>query len=73
MTNPFEDKDGSYFVLINEEGQHSLWPAFLDVPAGWDLVYGEADRTQCVDYIKKHWTDMMPSSLKTVESIGNEK
>lgn len=73
MTNPFEDKDGSYFVLINEEGQHSLWPAYLDVPAGWNLVYGKADRTQCVVYIKKHWNDMMPNSLKTVESIGNGK
>ena len=31
-TNPFEDPDGVYLVLINEEGQYSLWPAFVDVP-----------------------------------------
>ncbi len=32
-TNPFENPDGVYSVLVNEEGQHSLWPDFVDVPA----------------------------------------
>ena len=32
MTNPFEDEKGVYHVLINDEGQHSLWPAFKEVP-----------------------------------------
>ena len=36
MTNPFEDEKGVYHVLINEEGQHSLWPAFKDVPRRLD-------------------------------------
>ena len=39
MTNPFEDENGVYHVLINEEGQHSLWPAFRDVPEGWTIVH----------------------------------
>ena len=30
MTNPFENDNYTYKVLINEEGQYSLWPAFLD-------------------------------------------
>jgi len=34
-TNPFDDDDGRFFVLVNDEEQHSLWPAFADVPAGW--------------------------------------
>jgi uncharacterized protein YbdZ (MbtH family) len=42
--NPFDDDDGSFFVLVNDEEQHSLWPTFADVPAGWRVVYGEADR-----------------------------
>ncbi len=28
MTNPFEDETGVFHVLVNEEGQHSLCPAF---------------------------------------------
>lgn len=41
-TNPFDDDTCSFFVLINDEEQHSLWPAFADIPAGWQTVYGEA-------------------------------
>jgi len=26
MTNPFETEDGEFCVLVNDEGQHSLWP-----------------------------------------------
>jgi uncharacterized protein YbdZ (MbtH family) len=45
--NPFDDENGSFLVLVNDEEQHSLWPAFADVPAGWRVVYGEADRAAC--------------------------
>jgi hypothetical protein len=32
--NPFDDGDGSFFVLINdEEQQHSLWPTFAECPS----------------------------------------
>jgi uncharacterized protein YbdZ (MbtH family) len=34
-TNPFDDDNASFLVLVNEEEQHSLWPTFADVPAGW--------------------------------------
>jgi uncharacterized protein YbdZ (MbtH family) len=27
IANPFEAPDASYQVLVNREGQHSLWPA----------------------------------------------
>jgi MbtH protein len=63
MTNPFEDPDASYVVLINDEGQHSLWPVFADVPEGWRVVFGEAARQECLDYIEENWTDMRPNSL----------
>jgi MbtH protein len=63
MTNPFEDEDGTYLVLVNEEDQHSLWPSFLDVPAGWTVRYGGDTRQACLDYIERTWTDMRPRSL----------
>jgi MbtH protein len=62
-TNPFEDDEGRYFVLINEEGQHSLWPDFADVPDGWKVIYGEDGRRECLDFIETNWTDMRPQSL----------
>ncbi|MEV1053731.1 MbtH family protein [Streptomyces sp. NPDC049887] len=63
MTNPFEDADGVYSVLVNDENQHSLWPDFVDVPAGWRAVHGPASRQSCLDWIEAHWTDMRPRSL----------
>jgi MbtH protein len=62
-TNPFEDPAASYLVLVNEEGQYSLWPVFADVPGGWEVVFGEAARQECLDFIERSWTDMRPKSL----------
>ncbi|MET8560978.1 MbtH family NRPS accessory protein [Streptomyces flaveolus] len=63
MANPFEDPDADYLVLRNPEHQYSLWPTFVDVPAGWEVVFGSASRTDCTEYIETHWTDMRPKSL----------
>ncbi|MFF2376028.1 MbtH family protein [Streptomyces xiamenensis] len=63
MTNPFEDEDGRFLVLVNEEGQHSLWPSFAAVPEGWTVAHPEDSRQNCIDYINTHWTDMRPKSL----------
>ena len=62
--NPFDDDDGRFFVLVNDEEQHSLWPTFAEVPSGWRVVFGEADRQECLDYIEAHWTDLRPKSLR---------
>jgi MbtH protein len=67
VTNPFEDENGVYHVLINEEGQHSLWPSFIEVPAGWTIVHASDSRAACLDFINQHWTDMRPRSL--IESM----
>ena len=66
-TNPFEDENGVYHVLINEEGQYSLWPSFRDVPQGWTIAKKSDTRAACLDYINKNWTDMRPNSL--IESM----
>lgn len=63
MTNPFDDDSGSFVVLVNDEGQHSLWPVFADVPAGWNRSFGPEGRKNCLDYIERNWTDMRPRSL----------
>jgi MbtH protein len=63
VTNPFEDDDGTYLVLVNHENQHSLWPAFADVPEGWTVAHREDSRQACLDYIEENWTDMRPKSL----------
>ena len=63
MANPFEDENGTYLVLANHENQHSLWPAAIAVPAGWEIRFGEESRKNCLDYVETHWTDLRPASL----------
>jgi MbtH protein len=63
VTNPFDDEEGSFLVLINDEGQHSLWPSFATVPEGWEVAHPEAGRQTCLDYVETHWTDLRPKSL----------
>lgn len=62
-TNPFDDNEGRFLVLVNDEGQHSLWPSFAEVPGGWTIVFEESSREACLDYIETHWTDLRPRSL----------
>ncbi|MGW2381643.1 MbtH family protein [Streptomyces sp. NPDC001658] len=62
-TNPFDDTEGRFLVLVNHEGQHSLWPSFAEVPGGWTTVLPENTRAACLDYIDAHWTDLRPRSL----------
>jgi MbtH protein len=63
MSNPFDDPDGQFLVLVNDEGQHSLWPSFATVPSGWNVVLQETDRQSALDFVERNWTDMRPRSL----------
>ncbi|WP_336707763.1 MbtH family protein [Oerskovia sp. USHLN155] len=62
--NPFDDSDGTFLVLVNDEQQHSLWPEFAAVPPGWDVVLGASTRAVALAYVDAHWTDLRPASLR---------
>lgn len=68
--NPFENPDYTYYVLVNEEGQHSLWPTFAEIPEGWSITLSATDRQTAIDYVDEHWTDMRPLSL--VKAMGQD-
>ncbi|MFE5855440.1 MULTISPECIES: MbtH family protein [unclassified Streptomyces] len=63
-TNPFDDDNGRFHVLVNEEDQHSLWPTFAAVPDGWRIVLNDDTRAACLEYVEENWTDMRPRSLQ---------
>jgi MbtH protein len=56
--------DGDVFrALTNEEGQHSVWPAGLEIPENWAQI---GPKAECVAFIDSNWTDMRPKSLRMV-------
>ncbi|MBF6079514.1 MbtH family protein [Nocardia beijingensis] len=63
-SNPFDDDEGEFYVLVNDEEQFSLWPTFADVPAGWQVAFGASSRAACLEYVDQNWTDMRPKSLR---------
>ena len=65
--NAFDDPDGTFRVLVNGEDQHSLWPDFAPVPAGWRPVFGPDTRAACLEHIERHWSDLRPRSLRTAK------
>ncbi|MFJ8433834.1 MbtH family protein [Kitasatospora sp. NPDC094019] len=67
-TNPFDDTDGRFLVLVNHEGQHSLWPSFAEVPGGWTTALTETTRDAALEYVESHWTDLRPRSLATADT-----
>lgn len=69
MANPFEGDEDNYRVLVNTEGQYSLWPAFRNVPPGWVAVGPTGARRHCLDWIEMQWTDLRPRSLHGTKSF----
>lgn len=62
--------DGDLFrVLVNDEEQHSIWPAAAGIPDGWRSVFEPAGKDECLAYVEKNWTDMRPRSLR--EAMGD--
>jgi MbtH protein len=64
MTNPFDDQDGTFLVLVNDENQHCIWPSFVETPAGWTVALNGSSRHEALSYVEENWTDMRPRSLR---------
>jgi MbtH protein len=65
--NPFDNADGLFFVVVNALDQHSIWPDFVAVPAGWRTTFGPATRQDCLAQIERSWTDLRPLALRSAD------
>ncbi|WKB53038.1 MbtH family protein [Eleftheria terrae] len=65
MSHAFDSHDdqASFLVLVNRDNQHSLWPGYAGLPAGWRAVHGPGTRQDCLRYVERHWSDMRPASV----------
>lgn len=53
--SPLDESEGEFLALRNDEGQYSLWPAFIEVPSGWTTEYGPERLEKCVEHIETCW------------------
>jgi MbtH protein len=62
MANPFDDHAAAFLALTapaeTPSGgvKRSLWPAFIDVPAGWAVEFGPASRDAALGHIERAQT-----------------
>ena len=70
MTAPFEVPPGSYNVLVNGEGQYSLWPLFLAVPQGWRTAAAAGTRSQCLALIEEQSPGRQPMATMPARVDG---
>jgi len=68
MDNVFDSLSGEFLVLVNDEAQYSLWPAFQPVPAGWRVARVAGPREECQAWIEDQWKDLLPLSLQRIMS-----
>jgi MbtH protein len=54
-----------YVVVMNMEGQYSIWPAHRAVPKGWHRHSEPRPRNMCLDYVAEQWLDMSPNPLNS--------
>ncbi len=52
--------EGTHFVVVNDEGQHAIWPAALAVPAGWRRQGRRMSKERCLSVITARWPDIAP-------------
>lgn len=51
-----------YKVVVNDEGQYSIWPADRENPLGWRDEGMEGGKKECRAYIEAISTDSRPLS-----------
>jgi MbtH protein len=64
MAHNAQENQSVFLILINDEDQYSLWPAYRPVPLGWRQVGEPGPKDACLARIEALWTDMRPRSLK---------
>lgn len=58
------EHDAFFQVVVNDEGQHSIWDDSRRPPQGWRSIKTGLSKAACLAYIVAVWTDMRPSSLR---------
>ncbi|MDG4759974.1 amino acid adenylation domain-containing protein [Micromonospora sp. WMMD710] len=62
--NEFDNPNGTFVVLVNDEEQYSLWPSKLEYPTGWREARQTGSREECHAFIESTWSDIRPASAR---------
>jgi len=61
FSNPFDNPQGQFAILQNDQGQYSLWPHQCELTAGWRVVCEAQSQEACQQWLAGHWRTLEPS------------
>jgi MbtH protein len=61
---PDETEEKVYKVVVNDEKQHSIWPADRENTEGWSDVGKTGTQDECQAYVNDAWADAIPSLIE---------
>ncbi len=64
MRQSDEQDSRIYVVAVNLEEQYALWPKDRTLPDGWQVAAGPDDKARCLEWVRQHWTNLTPLSLR---------
>lgn len=64
MQNHLETDTTVYKVIISQEDQYSIWPAYKEEPQGWTTTGKQGSQEECLAHIQEVWSDMRPKTLR---------
>jgi MbtH protein len=59
------ENDFDYKILVNDEGQYSIWPEMKSAPIGWKETGPVGSKEEVLGWVKTNWLDMRPASLRS--------
>jgi len=64
MSISSSQSEAMYEVVVNQDGQYSIWPMNKAVPQGWEKAGKQGSKESCLEFVRDVWTDMRPLSLR---------
>ncbi len=61
FTNPFDNPQGQFYILQNQQQQFSLWPAQCALPEGWQVICEPQGQNDCNAWLAANWQNLTPA------------
>lgn len=69
FSNPFDNLQGQFYILRNEQQQYSLWPHHCALPQGWSVECPPQSLEACNARLAANWSTLTPPTMRPEEPI----
>lgn len=61
FSNPFDNPQGQFYILRNDQQQFSLWPHHCALPEGWTVECLPQSLEACNAWLAENWSTLTPA------------